>query len=75
MESSEAGGLRVEKLNETNFHTWKTSIKLLLSVRELKLISKKIPPSGMRAATLSGNFLTEKQWGSLASASQTHFSK
>eukprot|EP00171_Calliarthron_tuberculosum_P002491 IDg2491t1 len=36
MDSSDAGGIKVEKLNETNFHTWKTRIKLLLSVRELK---------------------------------------
>lgn len=33
---SVGNGLRVEKLTESNFHTWKLKIQLLLSYRELE---------------------------------------
>ncbi len=29
------GGIRLEKLNNTNFHGWKQNIQLVLSLREL----------------------------------------
>jgi hypothetical protein len=35
MESDAGGGLKVENLNESNFHAWKHKIQLLLALNYL----------------------------------------
>ena len=34
---SELSGMKIEKLNENNFHVWKVKIRTVLSIRELEI--------------------------------------
>ncbi len=42
---SESNNLKIEKLNDTNFHLWKVKMRMILSIKELDefIDSKKIP--------------------------------
>ncbi len=39
------GGIKLEKLNNTNFHAWKQKIQLVLSLRELEDFINDDPPA------------------------------
>ncbi len=39
------GGIKLEKLNNTNFHAWKQKIQLVLSLRELDDFIDDDPPA------------------------------
>lgn len=41
---SESGSIKIEKLNDTNFHIWKVKIRMLLSIRELDQYLDDIQP-------------------------------
>jgi Domain of unknown function (DUF4219) len=42
METS--GGFKIDKLNDTNYHTWKLKIELLLALRDLWEVVFETPP-------------------------------
>lgn len=43
--SNDLGSIKVEKITDTNYHTWKKKIQLLLAYRELLDYIHKDPPS------------------------------
>ena len=40
-----ASGIKIDKLNDSNFHAWKQKIQLLLSLRELDRFVEEDPPA------------------------------
>ena len=45
--NNDLGSIKVEKLNETNYHSWKKKIQLLLAYRELFDYINKDPPNAL----------------------------